>query len=97
MRALHQRMIVVSTALFVVLAIAQGGPTSVLVASIAAVAVAGVVAVRYAAVVTGSRELVVGERAHAHREALNVMPAPSHPSTAGRPLTRAPARLIPAA
>lgn len=97
MRALYQRMIVVSTALFVVLAVAQGGPTTVLVASIAAVAVAGIVAVRYAALVPGSRELVVGERAHAHREALSGMPAPSHPSTAGRPLTRAPARSIQAA
>ncbi|MEO7123947.1 MAG: hypothetical protein ABI400_12690 [Lacisediminihabitans sp.] len=97
MRVFHERMVVLSTLLFVALAVAQGGSTTVLVASIAAVAVAGVVAVRYAAVVTGSRELVVGERAHAHRQGLSTMPAPSHPSTAGRPLTRAPARLTSAA
>ena len=97
MRALHERMVVVSTVLFVALAVAQGGSTTVLVAGIAAVAFAGVVAVRYAVLVVGSRELVVGERAHAHREALSGMPAPSHPSTAGRPLTRAPAQSILAA
>jgi hypothetical protein len=97
MRALHERIVMVSTMLFVALAVAQGGPTAVLVASIAAVAVASVVAVRYAALVVGSRELVVGERAHAHREALSGMPAPSHPSTAGRPRTRAPSQPIPAA
>ena len=97
MRTLQQRMVVLSALLFVALAVAQGGHTTVLVASVAAVAIAGVVAVRYAALVPGSRELVVGERAHAHREALSGMPAPSHPSTAGRPLTRAPARSIPAA
>jgi disulfide bond formation protein DsbB len=97
MRALYERIVMVTTMLFVALAIAQGGSTAVLVASIAAVAVASVVAVRYAALVTGSRELVVGERAHAHREALSGMPEPSHPSTAGRPLTRAPARSIQAA
>lgn len=97
MRTLQQRMVVLSALLFVALAVAQGGHTTVLVASVAAVAIAGVVAVRYAALVSGSRELVVGERAHAHREALSGMPAPSHPSTAGRPLTRAPARSIPAA
>ena len=97
MRALYERIVMVTTMLFVALAIAQGGSTAVLVASIAAVAVVSVVAVRYAALVTRSRELVVGERAHAHREVLSGMPEPSHPSTAGRPLTRAPARSIPAA
>jgi hypothetical protein len=97
MRALYERMVVVSTVLFVALAVAQGGSTTVFVASVAAVAVAGIVAVRYAAVVTGSGELVVGARAHAHREALSTSPSPSHPSTAGRPLTRAPARSVPAA
>jgi hypothetical protein len=97
MRALQKRMVVLSTMLFVALAVAQGGHTTVLVASIAAVAIAGLVAVRSAALVTGSREIVVGRRAHAHREALSGMPAPSHPSTAGRPLTRAPARSIAAA
>ncbi|HXD62934.1 MAG TPA: hypothetical protein VN619_13525 [Lacisediminihabitans sp.] len=97
MRALHRRMLMVSTMLFVALAVAQGGQTAVLVASLAAVGIAAIAAVRYAAVVAGSRELVVGRRAHAHREALSAMPAPSHPATAGRPRTRAPSRSISAA
>lgn len=97
MRTLHERIVMVSTVLFVAFAVAQGGSASVLVVSIAAVAVAGVLAVRYAAIVIGSRELIAGGRAHAHREALSRMPAPSHPSTAGRPRTRAPSPSIPAA
>jgi hypothetical protein len=92
MRALNERMVMVLTVLFVAFALAQGGPTSVLVASIAAVAITAVVAGRCAAIVLGSREMTVGARAHAHREALSVMSAPRHPSTAGRPRTRAPAR-----
>ncbi|MCU1527189.1 MAG: hypothetical protein JWP75_952 [Frondihabitans sp.] len=85
------------TVLLVAFAVAQGGPTTVLVASIAVVTVAGIVAVRYAALVIGSREMTVGSRSHAHREALSDMPAPSHPRTAGRPRTRAPSQSIPAA
>jgi hypothetical protein len=97
MRALKERLVVFSALLFVAFAVAQSGQTTVLAASVAAVAIACVVAVRYAVLVAGSRELVVGRRAHAHREALSGVPAPSHPSTAGRPLTRAPARSIAAA
>ena len=97
MRALKERMVVLSTMLLVAFAIADGGPTTVLVASISLVTVAGVVAVRYAALVVGSREMTVESRSHAHREALRAMPAPSHPSTAGRPRTRAPSQSILAA
>ena len=35
--------------------------------------------------------LTIGRRAIAHAESLSETPAPSHPSTAGLPLTRAPA------
>ncbi|MET4782636.1 hypothetical protein [Glaciihabitans sp. UYNi722] len=97
MSAIQERLVIFTTMLLVALAVAQGAPTSVLVASIAVVAVAGIVAVRYAALVVGSREMTVGARSHAHREALSVMPAPSHPSTAGRPRTRAPSQSILAA
>lgn len=97
MRALYGRIVVAMAMLFVAFALAQGGPTSLLVTSIAAVAIASIVAVRCAATVFGSREMVVGDRAHAHREALSVMPAPSHPCTAGRPRTRAPSQAAQAA
>lgn len=39
----------------------------------------------------------VGRRARAHRQAVDAMPAPQHPDTAGRPRTRAPARFLAAA
>ena len=97
MRALYERMVAAMTVLFVAFTIAQIAPTSLLVTSIAAIAIASLVAVRHAATVTGSRELAVGHRAHAHRETLSAMPAPSHPCTAGRPRTRAPSQAAPAA
>lgn len=97
MRALHERMVMAMTVLFVAFAVAQATQTALLVTSIAAIAIAALVAVRYAATVIGSRELAVGHRAHAHREALSAMPAPSHPCTAGRPRTRAPSPAAPAA
>ncbi|HEY0260672.1 MAG TPA: hypothetical protein VGC18_12570 [Lacisediminihabitans sp.] len=97
MRILRQRTVMAVTLLMLALSVAHGGSTSLIVASIATVAIASAIAVRYAAIVVSSRELNVGERAHAHREVMNRMPAPQHPSTAGRPRTRAPSRPIPAA
>lgn len=96
MRALQTRMVIVMTMLFVALAVSQGGPSTLAVASIAALAIAGVVAVRSAAIVVGAREMTVGARAHAHREALHGMPAPQHPTTPGRPRPRAPSQAAPA-
>ena len=71
-------------------------PTAV-IASIATLVLVTAVAVRFGALVVGSREMTVGSRAHAHREALTALPAPAHPSTAGRPRTRAPSMVVPAA
>lgn len=95
MRILHERAAIAATVLFLALAISQGGPTQVL-AAIAAVAVAGML-VRQATLVVGGRVLTVGRRARAHKEALSDMPAPRHPSTAGRPRTRAPSLVAAAA
>ena len=97
MRALYGRMAAVLTAIFVAVAVAPVEPTSLLFASIAAVAIASIVAIRYAAIVVASGEMTVGERAYVHREALSAVPAPSHPATAGRPRTRAPSRSVLAA
>ena len=77
---------------FLVLVAAQSEPSGLLVAGLAAVVVAAALSARYAAVAVRSRELNVGSRARAHREALSVMPEPRHPDTAGRPRTRAPAQ-----
>ena len=77
----------IMTLLFLAVAVAQTGSPAALAAGIAAVAVAAAITM---AVVPSTREMTVGSRAHAHREALSVMPAPQHPATAGRPRTRAP-------
>ena len=91
MRILQERLIALTAVLFLALALSTQ-PTAV-VASIAAVLIIAAVA----ALVTGSRELTVGSRAHAHRDALTTQPSPAHPSTAGRPRTRAPSMAVPAA
>lgn len=97
MRTLYERLVMVLTLLFVAVAVAQGGPSTAVVAGLAAVALAAALAARYGGIVVGTREVTVGARAHAHREALDVTPAPSHPSTAGRPRTRAPSMVVVAA
>ncbi|MGV8895924.1 MAG: hypothetical protein ACOH10_11670 [Rhodoglobus sp.] len=88
MRIIPERLAVLATLVIIALAVSQGVPSSVVVAGITAVLL--IAAVRGAAIVIGSRELIVGARARAHREAMFGMPAPRHPSTAGLPLTRAP-------
>ncbi len=77
--------------LFLALALSSE-PTAV----IAGVAAVLLITAAMAVLVTGSRELTVGARAHAHREAMSTLPAPAHPSTAGRPRTRAPSMAVPA-
>jgi Family of unknown function (DUF6412) len=94
---LRQRLVMVMTLSFLVLVTAQAEPSGLLVAGLATIVVAAALSARYAAVAVRSREITVGSRAREHREALSVMPEPRHPDTAGRPRTRAPARLPSAA
>ncbi len=75
------------------LALAVTTEPTVVVASVAAVLLIAAIAT---VVVVAARELTVGGKAHAHREAMSTLPAPAHPSTAGRPRTRAPSRAVPA-
>jgi len=88
---------VFATALFVVFALAQGTSPVATVASVAALALATVIAVRCATSVARSHELTIGSRAHAHLEVLCTLPEPSHPTTAGRPRSRAPSAVVVAA
>ena len=92
MRILHQRASVAFGVLFVALALSQTASAGMLLATVATVAVAGILVAHYASLVVGSRHQNVGRRADAHREALTSMPAPQHPATAGRPRTRAPSQ-----
>lgn len=85
-----ERLAALAAVLFIAFALAS--EPSTLVVGIAAALLVAVLATR----VVGDRELTVGARAHAHREALSTLPAPAHPSTAGRPRTRAPSTVVPA-
>jgi hypothetical protein len=82
----------VMTVSFIALAVAQGEPSTLVFAGIAALVVSSVLAARYAAIVIRAHDVGVGDRARAHRQSLVGMPEPQHPHTPGKPQTRAPSR-----
>ena len=81
--------------LLVSIAASDGGHGSLTVLGIAAVTVASAAAIGYS-LVLGSAEMTVGARAQVRRSVAFGMPAPQHPTTPGRPRTRAPSQSIPA-
>ena len=95
MRFLHAWLLASATAAVLVHSGVPTDPFSIVLVSIAAAAIAAVVAVRFAVLAVRYRELPIGARARAHRQALGRVPAPQHPRTAGRPRPRAPAKSIP--
>jgi hypothetical protein len=96
-RWIAERLVAVLTVSFLVAAVAQPEPSSLVFVGLAALAVTAVLAARYAAVVMAAIDRGVGERAPEHRQQLAGLPEPQHPLTAGRPQTRAPAWGTPAA
>lgn len=94
MRQHFERLVLLLTVSFLVLAVAQSEPSALFLAGVATVALASALGARYLAVLITSRTLTVGHRSHAHREALSVAPSPQHPDTAGRPRPRAPAQFV---
>lgn len=90
MRILLERLTALAAVLFLALALTT--EPAAIVAAVATVVILSAAA----ALVVGAREMTVGARAHAHREAMTSLPAPAHPSTAGRPRTRAPSMAVPA-
>jgi hypothetical protein len=66
-------------------------------AATAALAIAALALAVHASMQLAPRTMQVGARAIAHAEPLSETPAPSHPTTAGRPLGRAPTGAIAAA
>ena len=88
MRTLHQQLIAVVGVLFLAVALSNGD-TRVLAAGVAAVAIAAVLAAEVAGIHVAP---VFEARARAQRT--EPEPAPTHPTTAGRPLGRAPTRTI---
>lgn len=81
--------------LLVSIAVSDGSHGSLTVLGIAAVTVASAAAIGYS-LVLGSAEMTVGARAQVRRSVAFGMPAPQHPTTPGRPRTRAPSQSIPA-
>ena len=92
MRALQARTVGIVTFLLLAVAVTHAGPTTLLVASIATVALASFSVGRVVVLAGATRAMTVGARARAHQESLSGMPAPQHPRTAGRPRTRAPSQ-----
>jgi len=95
MRFLHAWLLASATAAVLAYSGVQTDSPSIVLVSIAAAAIAAIVAVRFAVLAVHYREMTIGARARAHRQALGRMPAPQHPRTAGRPRPRAPALSIP--
>ena len=90
-----ERLAVLLGLAFVVLVTADSATT--LVATIGAVALAAILASRYAAISIRSHSITVGSRAREHRESFSSIPEPSHPATPGRTRSRAPAQSLAAA
>lgn len=89
MSGLRSTAVLVST--LAVLALTVGnGDTTTLVAGALALTFAAAVTVRLAVGVVAQREVPVGSRARSHRQLVAGSVEPAHPSTPGRPLSRAP-------
>jgi len=97
MRWIRERLVMLMTIAFVALAVGQNTTASSVAVGIAVVAVGMLVAAQYGGLGVRSRELTVGGRAHAHKESLVDVASPRHPLTPGRPLSRAPGRVVSAA
>ena len=98
MHWLTERLVMLMTVAFLVIAVAQAAePSGLLLASVVAVAASMLVLARYSALVVVRQSITVGGRAREHRESLSELPTPQHPATAGRPRTRAPSQSPPAA
>ncbi|HQA23921.1 MAG TPA: DUF6412 domain-containing protein [Rhodoglobus sp.] len=94
MRLLIGRFVALTAMLLMAFALAQGATPAAVVASVAAVVLATAGAIRLTSVIVGSRQVSVGEQAHARHLIQLGMPAPQHPDTAGRPRTRAPSMVV---
>ena len=96
----HTALVAVAGALAFAVAVAAGpnpGALLTAVAASAAVAVVATVSLRALVAAPAEAALRIGHRGHAHREAFDHLPEPTHPDTAGRVRSRAPGGSPPAA
>src|SRR5690606_28513573 len=84
MAMLKQRLVMMLTLSFLVVAVAHSEQSALVVTAVAAVAFAAVLTARHAALAVIGHEITVGDRAREHRELLSSSPEPQHPDTAGR-------------
>ena len=91
MRTLIARLATIVATATIAAALMEAHPSTLLLAAGLVVAAAAIVVVAAHAASLHAVELVIGSRAHSHRESLSSLAAPRHPNTAGRPRTRAPA------
>lgn len=89
MRTLLTRLAVLAGVVMVA-ALPESTSTTAVLALAGVCALLAVAVLRAVSWVASPAVVRVGERARAHREALSEMAAPRHPSTAGRPMARAP-------
>ncbi|HEY4269806.1 MAG TPA: hypothetical protein VGM94_16610 [Galbitalea sp.] len=97
MRLVIERFALALAAVALLASAGSSAPSTAAIAGLLAIALLAVDGVRYAASRLRAHELGVGGRAREHRQLLAFAPAPSHPDTAGRTRSRAPARPIAAA
>jgi hypothetical protein len=91
---MRERLVMLMTASFLALAIAQAEPSAAIVAGVAVAAIGILLTARIVVGVAGAHELRIGARAREHREVLGALPEPQHPDTDGRPRSRAPSRVV---
>ncbi|MBX3093877.1 MAG: hypothetical protein KF680_04955 [Cryobacterium sp.] len=94
MQRLRSYAVILLTASFLTLALAQPEPSMSLVTGVAVVALGALLAARIVVGVAGAQELMIGARSREHREVLGALPEPQHPDTDGRPRSRAPSRVV---
>lgn len=89
MRTVLTRLAVLAS-VFMVAALPESTSSTTALALAGASALLAVAVLRAVVCVGSPAVVTVGARARAHREVLSEMSAPRHPSTAGRPMARAP-------
>lgn len=85
---MYERVVLLWTVAFLVLALGHTEPSIGLLASVAALAITAILVVRATGALAPHAPL--GVRAREHRQSLMGEPAPAHPSTPGRTQARAP-------
>ena len=94
---MHERLVTMMALALIAIAASQAGTGHAVAAGVAVVAVGMLLGAGCVRVVIRSRRMTIGDRARQHSESLDAVAAPRHPSTPGRPQSRAPSKAFSAA